>query len=307
MLSRILYYIILLPISWVPLRIAYLFSNLIFFVLFHLIKYRKKVILFNISRSFPNDSKKVIQQKTKDFYWFLSNLVIESISNLSLSEKELRKRMTFSNPELIQNLYSNNKNVIILSSHFNNWEFLISAQNLISDHQAIGIGMPLTNSYLNKKINARRERFGLKVVDSKNYKSEIEKEQNPISVLIVGDQAPSNSENSFWAPFLNRTTPFYFGGEIMANQLDSTVVYASIKHVKRGHYNVEFKLISENPISEKYGYITQSYIKCLEDDIKLDASKWLWSHKRWKREIPADLNTLKAIHKERFNDKFRTN
>jgi len=214
--------------------------------------------------------------------------------------------MIVKNPEVMDELYSKNKNVILVSAHYNNWEFLVTAQNLLFKHKAIGIGMPMTNKFWDKKINSQSERYGMKVVHAKNYKDKLkEYTDTPTATLVLGDQNPSKANNSFWTQFLTQKSAFTFGAEIMANHTDSAVVYVNIKHVKRGYYELEIDLITETPRKEEYGAITEKYVSILENNILKNPEFWLWSHKRWKMGTPENLEELKTEHKQRFIEKFR--
>ena len=75
--------------------------------------------------------------------------------------------------------------------------------------------------------------------------------------------------------------------------------------MKRGFYELEFKLICEEPLSLEYGGITEKYVHFLEKDILNNPSQWIWSHKRWKKAVPNNLNTIKNEHKKHFNARFR--
>lgn len=307
MLDRFLYYCVTLPWSVMPLWLIYLLSDLFYFVIRFVIPYRKKVVLQNIQKSFPNESAAEHKRIQKKFYRFFANLFAESIKNLTISEKNLRKRMRVVNPELIESLKTEKKDIILLSSHYNNWEFLITAQNLLIDYQAVGIGMPLSNKFWDKKLNARRERFGMKVVNAENYKNVLREYKNtPTATLILNDQSPGKDENCYWTTFLNQETAFYFGAEVMANQMDAAVVNGVIKKVKRGYYELEFHLITKEPKNESYGFITETYVKQLEREVQLKPEFWLWSHKRWKKEVPQNIDEIKSNHRKRFLDKFRS-
>lgn len=271
-----------------------------------LIPYRKKVILKNLENSFPNNTAAENKVITKQFYKFFSRLLAESIYNLNISKKNLTKRIVVKNPEVMETLYASGKDVILVSAHYNNWEFLITAQNFLFKHQAIGIGMPMTNKFWDKKVNTQRQRFGMNVVHAKNYKEKLkEYTTTPTATLVLGDQNPSKPYNSFWTTFLNQESPFTFGAEIMANQTNSAVVYANIKHIKRGYFELELELITDSPREEEYGFITQKYVNILEHTILQHPEFWLWSHKRWKMDIPENLEALKAEQKSRFLSKFR--
>ena len=293
--------------SLLPLGIIYGIGHFFYFVLLYLIPYRRKVVSKNITRSFPEMPKKERVKIVKSFFRYLTFLLAEAVKNLTINEESLKKRKKVRNPEIMTALYEQNKDVLLLSSHYNNWEMLITAQDLIFEHQAVGIGMPLSNKFWDNKINERRERFGMKVVNANNYKAVLQEYQNqPTATLILGDQSPGKDENCYWTNFLHQETAFFFGAEILANQLDAAVVYAVLHQVKRGHYELELRLITTEPQKEDYGKITEDYIRHLESDIIKHPPNWLWSHKRWKKAIPKNLSELKSNHKKRFEDRFRS-
>lgn len=280
----------------------------IFYLLIRtIIPYRKKVVEQNLRKSFPNASESEISYIKKKFYGFFTDLFAESVKNLFITEKSLRRRMKVRNPEVMEQFYDQGKSVILLSSHYNNWEFLITAQSLLFRFQAVGIGSPLSNKYWDRKITGRRERFGMKVVHASNYKDELRKlTSRPAATLVLGDQSPGKAENCYWTTFLNQETAFYFGAEFMANEFDMPVICGIIHKVSRGKYELELKLITATPKMEAYGFITESYIRNLEEAIVQEPRYWLWSHKRWKKDVPANLAEVKLEHKERFLKRFRS-
>ena len=240
------------------------------------------------------------------FYRHFTDILAEGIKNLTISKNELSKRFKVVNPELIQKLYDENKNVLLISGHYNNWEWLITIQNLLSPHKAYGIGMPMTSKFWDKKINSRRERFGMTVIHSKNYKEELLKNPEELkSVLVLADQSPGNSLKSYWMKFLNQETAVLFGAEFMAHELNYASVGFITRKIKRGYYEMELKLISDNPSNNEWGDITESHVKLLEKAIINTPQNWLWSHKRWKREIPQDLDKLKKEQHEKFDKRYK--
>lgn len=306
-MGKLLYFIFLLPLSWLPLSVLHLFSYLLYFCLYYIIGYRKKIVSNNLSKSFPQMDPKLKRQILKDYYLHFSDIIVEGIKNLSITEKELNKRYKVKNPELVNDFYKKNKSVVLCSGHINNWEWWITYQNKIIEHQAIGIGMPLTQESLGNKINERRARLGMIVTDSKNYKAAINKlGEQPYALLILGDQSPGSVKKSYWTSFLNQQTAFTFGTEMIANAYNLPVIYYSVRKVKRGFYELEFKLLTEEPLSLSYGALTEKYVCALENDILNQPSQWIWSHKRWKKEIPNDINAIKDEHKTHFNTRFRS-
>ena len=303
-MSAILYYCVVYPLSLLPLWILYGLSDLVFLLFMSIIPYRKKVVQNNIETSFPDLSPRDQAVLVRGFYRHFSDLLIESIKNLSISKEELLRRMKVLNPEVLQELEEKGKSVLFVSGHFNNWEWFITSQALLVPFESYGIGMPLSNGFWDKKLTERRQRFGLKVVNAKNYK-EMFQQEKAVSVLVLTDQAPADARKSYWMEFLQQPTPILFGVEQMANEFDLSVVYFSMKKIKRGQYSIEFNILTEDPKSLPYGVLTEKHVKLLEESIIDQPCNWLWSHKRWKRELPADLDALKAAQKSKFDEKYR--
>jgi KDO2-lipid IV(A) lauroyltransferase len=305
-MNWLLYYCFVLPLSMLPLRILYVFSDALYLLFVTLIPYRKKVVVKNLKNSFANKSRREIKDLQRKFYRHFCDILVEGIKNLSISESNLRDRLKVVNPEIMEELYRKNKNVVLVSGHYNNWEWLISAQNFLFKHQAVGIGMPMSNKFWDEKVNERRQRFGMKVVHAKNFKEVVSKNsEKPMAVLTLSDQSPIDSRKSYWTKFLNQQTAVLFGAEQMAHSYDMAVVYFVIEKLKRGYYQMRLELITKDPSMCVWGEITEGHVRLLEEDIQRQPECWIWSHKRWKREIPADLEQLKIEQKNAFNTRFK--
>ena len=165
--------------------------------------------------------------------------------------------------------------------------------------------MPMSNQFWGQAINSKRERFGLKVIHSKNYKEALAAEKNPYTLLMLGDQSPGDTHKSYWMNFLNQQTAVQFGTEALANTYDLAVVYFNIEKVRYGRYEMTLTLLTDRPKELKWGAITQQHTELLEQQIRKKPYLWMWSHKRWKRELPTDLDTLRKEQEQRFNKHFR--
>jgi KDO2-lipid IV(A) lauroyltransferase len=309
-MNAVLYYVIVFPLSKLPLWFTYRFADFFYILLITVLPYRKKVIEQNLTRSFPDKTPKEIRKLRNRFYKHFADLLIEGIKNLGISEKELRKRFVIRNPELMGDLYTKEKSVLLVSAHYMNWEWMITGQSLFFPHQAVGIGMPLSSGFWDKKINALRSRFGMHVIHAKIVKETFEKyvkESIPTATLVLGDQSPGDSLKSYWMTFLHQETAVLFGAEQLANTYDQAVVFYLPKRIKRGYYEVELTLLTEEPKTLEWGDLTEQHVHSLEQRIQQEPQYWLWSHKRWKRTIPEDLTSLKEQQREKFNQYFRSN
>jgi KDO2-lipid IV(A) lauroyltransferase len=260
----------------------------------------------NLTRSFPHDTPAQIKEKSKAFYWHLSTVFIEAVKNLSFSADALKTRIAYTNPSLIHELHARGKNILLVGGHYGNWEWLITSLGIHFPSNVFGLGMPLSASFWQQKLTERRERFGLKVIHSKNYREHILKETNqPFILLMLADQSPGDSAKSYWMQFLNQPTAIPFGTEALANETDAAVVFLNLSITSPGFYSLTFELLNETPKTLTFGELTEDYTKRLESAIHSNPSLWMWSHKRWKREIPEDLNALRTLQENRFNQRYR--
>jgi KDO2-lipid IV(A) lauroyltransferase len=295
---------ILLFISNLPLWLLFRISDLFYLILISVFPYRKTVIEANLRNSFPELSTIEIRRLRNKFYRHFADLVIEGIKNLTITKRELANRFVLINPELITQFTDKNQSVMLISGHYGNWEWMITSLATWFNCKTVGIGMPLTNSFWDKALNERRSRFGLQVAHSGNYKVIINGNEANV-ILVLSDQSPSNSENAYWMEFLNQQTAVLFGAEFMANDQKFIPVFFKTTKVKRGFYEIELVPFQGELDNTKYGEITQWHTQLLEETIKQQPEFWLWSHKRWKREVPSHLEELRKNQEARFNARFR--
>ena len=122
--SRLLYYLVVLPISILPYPLLYGFSDIVYVLLFRLVGYRKSVVRANVERSFPNMTEEQRNKVVHLFYHHLCDLVLETIKGFTISKRQLRKRFIMRNPELLDQYFEEGRSVILVGGHYNNWEIL---------------------------------------------------------------------------------------------------------------------------------------------------------------------------------------
>jgi Kdo2-lipid IVA lauroyltransferase/acyltransferase len=279
-LSYLLFYLLLL-FSLLPMKLLYVLSDILAFLLFHVLGYRKKAVMRNLGNSLPAhvDRDKVARR----FYRFLGDVVMESVKCLTIRRRNLMKMIHCDNPAIMNAYAVQNRSVIYMSGHYCNWEVLIHAMNLLHPHLAVGVGKPLTNKTLNRLINARRSRTGMKIINAANIKEEFEKDKNTLTAsLFLSDQYPGGINKGFPSVFLNKDTEFMYGAEKYARTYNYPVIYAELSRHKRGRYRLHLTEITSDPAVTPQGEIMTTYIRLLEQTIQHAPEYWLWSHKRWK-------------------------
>ncbi len=284
MITKIFYYILILPLSLLPYPLLYLLSDIFFLIMYRVIGYRKEVVFANLRNSFPNKSKQELKKIMSDFYRHLCDIIMESVKGFTISEKQLRKRLIIKNPEFSNYFADNGQSIIFVGGHYNNWEICAQAFAMYSKHKCIGIYKPLSNAFINDKIYTSRSKYGMHLISMKQTKKSFEDGDEPKAIVFGSDQNPANPKRAHWVHFLNQDTGVLFGVERYAIEYDWPVVFVSIRKVKRGYYEVEYSLITDKPTEQPHGKITEDFTKRLEQDIINQPQYWLWSHKRWKHK-----------------------
>lgn len=284
-MSLIIYYLLIKPLSLLPLPILYIFSDGLFVLLYFIIGFRKKVVFTNLSNSFPDKNKIEIKQIARQFYQHFCDLMVESIRMTSISKEELLRRCPVVNPEIFEPYARQGKSVIITAGHYNNWELAAVACDPQIAHHTMAIYHPLSDAFLDKKLLKSRSRFGLEMVDKKLVKDFFEYNKDRLTAsMFATDQSPSNARKAYWTSFLSQDTAVLFGAEKYAKEYNYPVIYGAITKLRRGYYEMSFQLLEENPAGTPYGHISELHTRALEAQILQAPPYWLWTHKRWKRK-----------------------
>jgi len=284
MITKVFYYILILPISLLPYPLLYFISDFLFLVLYRIFGYRKQVVLTNLKNSFPDKSNLELKDIMTAFYRHFCDIVMESVKSFTISEKQLRKRLIIKNPEFSNYFADKDQSIIFVGGHYNNWEICAQAFAMYSNHKCIGIYKPLSNDFINDKINTSRSKYGMHLVSMRQTKKSFDEDSSPKAIVFGSDQNPANPKRAHWVQFLNQDTAVLFGVEKYAKEYNWPVVFVSISKVKRGYYQVEYSLITDSPTEQAYGKITEDFTKRLEQEIINQPQYWLWSHKRWKHK-----------------------
>jgi len=104
-------------IAGIPFAGIYFFADIFYLLLYYVIGYRKKVVLENLHRSFPEKTDAEIKSISKRFYRHFSDLTLEIIKMAGIREKDFRKRMTIKNAGLINRYFEAGKSVVVLTMH----------------------------------------------------------------------------------------------------------------------------------------------------------------------------------------------
>ncbi|MBQ8056338.1 MAG: lysophospholipid acyltransferase family protein [Paludibacteraceae bacterium] len=288
-----LFYAIIWVLAWLPLGVLYIFSDLFYILVYHIVRYRRKMVRKNLTNAFPTYSKKEIKKIEKKFYLHFCDLFFETIYLMHISEKEMRKRLKFNNVELVKEWLKDGRSFIFMLGHYGNWEWITSIRLYVDDWSVLGgeVYKQLKNKHFNDFFLKLRSRFRTINIEMKQvYKAILEcKEQGRYYALgFISDQSPSKRSIDLWKDFLNQDTAFIGGGERIAKKTKAGLVYFDMHKIKRGYYECDIVEMCKDA-SETADYeMTNLYADMLEKTILRDPAYWLWSHNRWKLKHKKD-------------------
>lgn len=281
-LTAIAYFFILL-MGILPFWLLYAFSDFAGFLLKDVFGYRKKVIVSNLRRCFPDADEKLIKRLTAEAYKNLMDVLVEGFKAFTMSDSEIVKRHKVLNPEILDSYKNSSKNIIAAPCHYGNCEWGALSPGLQLDYKIAAFYTPLSNPYMDRRIRKNRSRTGTLLASTRQTGKTFEELENSRTIFVMAaDQSPSKPKNAIWVDFLGQRTAFLHGVEKYAVQRDLPVLFVDIQRVKRGFYTMELSFISEIPKQTQAGEITAAYAKRLEEVILKNPGNWLWSHRRWK-------------------------
>jgi len=287
-------YYIFYGINWIlsllPLRILYLISDLVYFVLYYVVSYRRKVVSINLKNSFPEKTDEELKTIEKKFYRHLADLIVEILKMTHMSNKEQIKRFTYTNLEVIDKLRDDKRDIIAVLGHYNNWEWPTLLPDYLK-YKTIIIFKPLQNKYFNAFFNNQRSKHGIVLTPTSLIIREIIKFKinkiNTFSVFI-SDQIPAKGDIKYWTTFLNQDTAVFTGAGKIAAKYDMAVVFFHVQKIKRGYYNLDIELLHEHTAGLSEEVITETHVRRLEEIIREKPEFWIWSHRRWKHNKPVE-------------------
>ncbi len=280
-----MYYLLLAllyPLSILPLRVLYLLSDFAFFILYYITGYRKAIVLDNLVHAFPEKSPEELAVIRRRFYRSFCDQWIETVKLLSISERDLNRHIT-GNWEVFEALDADDKNIYALLGHTFNWEWANVICQYRAPQQFAGVYLPVSNAAFDRLMKKIRSRSGAELISMKGMKSGLQQIQQKRHIIgMIADQNPSDPNVALWLPFMHREAPFFRGPEAMARRAKGAVVFAGIRKIARGHYNITLTKMWDDASLTAPGEIMLAYIAFMEEQLRVQPENWLWSHRRWK-------------------------
>src|SRR5690554_328954 len=271
-------------ISRLPISLLYIFSDVLYLIMCYVIQYRKKVIESNLFYAFPDKSPAERNKIKRRFYRNFTDSLAETVKLLTISEKELAKRIQIENVDLVLDKIDRGELIIGLTAHFFNWEAHLLAIQAHVQQRCEVVYQKVNSPLFERLMQELRGRFGGKLIERKKFQRHFLRERNnPRLIVLAADQRPENTEIRYWKTFMNRKAAFYEGAEKLAKKFNHCVIFSNVSKPKRGYYTFTYTLLAAPPYDEPEHTITDNFILHTEKNILQDPALYLSSHNRWKK------------------------
>jgi KDO2-lipid IV(A) lauroyltransferase len=275
-------FVLLYLVSLLPLRVLYIISDLISFILYHIIGYRKEVVFSNLARAFPEKTAAERKAIAKKFYRNFTDNWIEVIKMISISEKAILKRIS-TDFTAFEEIDKQGRSCHMLMGHLFNWEWCNAGVPTGVPFKTLVAYSPITSKILDRLFLYIRQRFGCILMPHNDMRRAMMRHRHSKYLLaLVADQNPPFPAKSYWLDFMGVPTSFLQGPEKGARMGNIPVVFLPVVKVRRGYYEIKGILLDNDPRSSKEGELTRKYVTALEEVIRQYPEGYLWSHKRWK-------------------------
>ncbi len=273
-------------LSRIPFWMLYLLSDVLYGVMYHIVRYRRKVAHRNLTECFPEKSSAEIKTIEKKFYHFLSDTILESCKMATISKEEIKRRMKFTNVEEVNTVLRSGKSISLFMGHYGNWEWVSSMPLWLEKGiVAAQIYHKLSNEAMERIITHNRERMGAVGVEMRKtarYVNELALEHKVSIIGYIADQSPRIHEVRYFLPFLHHDTPVLVGTEKITKHYNHEAWFLEVNRSRRGYYEATFRLMHHAPKSLPDFELTDIYYRFLEQIIKKHPELYLWTHNRFR-------------------------
>ncbi|SFD18400.1 lysophospholipid acyltransferase family protein [Flavobacterium phragmitis] len=288
---QFLVYILAYPLLWLisilPFPIFYFFSDFVYFLIYRVIGYRKKVVRENLALTLPHLSDAERKDIEKKFYKHMCDMFLEMVKTMSMSPEEMERRFHVTNIDLVLDYAKKGKSVILVASHYASYEWLLTINPKLG-FQGVAVYKKLANPYFDKLVRKIRSKYNTEMIETrKAIPTMAQNQRNGVLSMygLASDQSPKLDRIFHSMKFMGIEVPVHTGAEMLAKKYDLAVIMVKVEKVKRGFYEATFLSLADNPKDFKDFEITEMYLKEVEKQILAKPEFYLWTHKRWKHRI----------------------
>jgi KDO2-lipid IV(A) lauroyltransferase len=277
-LGRALSFLIFKSPAFVRLGLAWFLA----FLWFDVLRIRRKVVLDNLRKAFPEWTERERLQTARTSLRHLGLNFIEYSYLPFLNRDNVDRYFEFHGLGVFEEALAKRKGVLLLTLHLGHGD-LCAAALAVKGYPMVMVSKFFKVQWLNDLWFGMRERVGMKFVGPRNSSFQLLRAlKNGSAVIIPLDQ--------FTGPPIGVRTKFFgietgtaAGFAIMANRSEAPVISVYAVRKPDGRHAIHF--VREMKEQGTASLVTQSFNDELESFVRLHPDQWMWLHKRWKRFV----------------------
>jgi len=254
-------------------------------------KKHQNIISENLDLAFDNSlSDKEKKQLGIEAFTNLIDTTFGIMQRDNMQKKEVIENVMFENEEIIRSYQKENKQFILVTGHYGNWELLSQSIAIKFDLTLVGVGRKLDSPMMDTVLRTNRERFNVEMVEKKGaVKSCIHVINEHKTVGILTDQS-IGKDQSVNVDFFGKETTHTPLASILSRKFDLDLIPAYISTEDYKQYKVTIyppiKVIKTENKEKDLSRLTQAQADITEEVIRSNPKQWFWMHKRWKEYQP---------------------
>jgi KDO2-lipid IV(A) lauroyltransferase len=249
----------------------------------------RKIALENLHLAFGKEkSEEELLAIARRTFENLGMMAVEFFRIPRMDVESFKKKVKIEGLEEALELFGRRKGILLLLSHFGNWEMMGIMSKLIGDSIMV-IAKPMKkNKRIDQFITKIRNAAGLEVISSIKASRIVIKalSQNRVVGILI-DQRAKRSEG-IWADFFGKKAPTTPGLAVLAMKTGAPVVPVFMVRDGFGKHRLviqePLELVHTGDIKKDVEANTQLFNHTLESMIRQYPDQWFWVHRRWERK-----------------------
>lgn len=252
---------------------------------FYVIPVRRRVVLENLNKAFPEKSPADIKSIARRTYQNITITFFEFMYSPNCSAGQIKSLVEIENLELCRKILDEGKGFIFLTGHFGSWEMSALSLAAALRHESYVLAQPQRNPYITKWLDDARASCGSKIIwVGSSVRRMIDAVKNGGTICIAADQrGPVESER---INFMGVPTSYHLGTPAIILKTKSKVVVGF--SVRQKNFNYKMKLteldLTNLPPEEsrRIVEVERRYIQILDSYVRQYPDQYFWMHKIWK-------------------------
>ena len=285
LLSYLLLRLICSILTLLPLRFSYSLARVLGNTTYHVIRYRRQIVMDNLRIAFGREMEEAKLEKiAAESYRQIAMSFIELLIGPKL-QKHIHQILEPKHIQLIQRLLQQGKGLITVSGHLGSWELQGAAAATAINGPLTVAAVQQSNPYIDRFITQRRNDMGMQVAGSKAaMKLLLKGLRNKQAIGLVADQ--NGGRDAVFVDFFGKIAATEPGPAQLALKFGAPMVVGAAIRTGPG----QFRILSQQVEIKKDDTIetlTQRHVKILEGFIRQYPEQYFWLHRRWKTRPPA--------------------